>query len=87
LASLQFTELDGAAIAASMGIVQWLESRGDGALRRFHDVLRKHAPPVPDRVHASPGARLAMYEEAFRAASGLPLEEADKAWRAWLKEN
>jgi hypothetical protein len=87
LASLQFTELDGAAIAASMGIVQWLESRGDGALRRFHDVLRKHAPPVPDRVHSSPGARLAMYEEAFRAASGLPLEEADKAWRAWLKEN
>lgn len=87
LSSLQFTELDGAAIAASMGIVQWLESRGDGALRKFHDALRRNAPPVPERVHASPGARRAMYEEAFRAASGLPLEEADKAWRAWLKEN
>lgn len=87
LSSLQFTELDGAAIAASMGIVQWLESRGEGALRQFHDALRRNAPPVPDRVHASPGARRAMYEEAFRAASGMSLEEADKAWRAWLKEN
>ena len=85
IAGLQFTELDGAAIAASMGIVEWLESRGEGALRRFHDALRKNAPPVPDRVHASPGARRAMYEQAFRAATKLGLDEADKAWREWLK--
>ena len=86
IASLQFTELDGAAIAASMGIVEWLESRGEGALRRFHDVLRKNAPAVPERVHSSGGARRAMYEAAFRAAVQLSLDEADKAWREWLKQ-
>ncbi|MBL8861785.1 MAG: hypothetical protein JNK02_07205 [Planctomycetes bacterium] len=83
LASLQFDELEAADIAAAMAIVQWLESRGPGALRRFHDELRKRAPPQPARVIEHAAARFACYEAAFRAATNLGVLEADRAWREW----
>jgi hypothetical protein len=83
LASLSFDELEAADIAASMAIVQWIESRGAGALRRFHDELRRRAPPPPQRVIESSAVRLACYEAAFQAAAGLGVREADQAWRAW----
>lgn len=84
LASLQFNELEMSDIAASMGIVQWLESLGPGTLRKFLDVLRKDAPPSPTRVHALSWERDNMYDEAFKAAAGMTRKEADAAWRTWL---
>lgn len=84
LAALQFDELEGVDIAAAMGIVEWLESRGDGALRRFLDVLRKHAPPAPLRVHPTGIEREIVYQEAFRSAAKMTIAEADQAWRAWI---
>ncbi len=85
LASLQFDELETADIAASMGIVEWLESRGPGALRRFLDVLRQHAPPQPQRVHGTVWERERCYDAAFQAAAKMGWKEADKAWRAWIE--
>ena len=82
LCTKQFTELESAHIAASMGIVQWLESRN--ALRAFHDELRKHAPPSPLRIHDNPYDRIACYEKAFQAAVKLSTKDADAAWRAWF---
>jgi len=84
LASLQFNELESADIAASMGIVEWLESRGPDALRNFHDVLRKNAPPAPARVLSTTGERERMYEAAFQAATGIGWKAADQAWRQWI---
>jgi hypothetical protein len=83
LASLQFDELETADIAAAMGIVSWLESRGDGALRRFLDELRKRAPKPPQRVLSTTWEREACYEAAFQAACKLGLKQADQAWREW----
>lgn len=83
LASLQFDELESADIAASMAIVQWIEGRGPGALRRFHAELRKRAPAQPQRVLETSTQRMVCYEAAFRAAANMGLVEADKAWRAW----
>ncbi len=84
LASLQFNELESSDIAASMGIVEWLESRGPDALRAFLDVLRRTAPPSPTRVLPSSIDRERVYEEAFKAAAGMGWKEADKAWRQWI---
>jgi len=83
LASLQFDELEAADIAASMAIVAWLESRGPGALRRFHAELRRRAPAQPQRVLETAVQRMLCYESAFRAAANMGLAEADQAWRAW----
>lgn len=83
LASLQFDELEGADIAAAMAIVQWIESRGPGALRLFHEELRKRAPPQPQRVLGSVAERFVCYDAAFRAATKLGMNEADVAWREW----
>ena len=84
LASLQFNELESSDIAASMGIVEWLESRGPDALRAFLDVLRRTAPPSPKRVLSTSGERERVYEEAFKAAAGMGWKEADQAWRQWI---
>jgi hypothetical protein len=67
-----------------MGIVEWIESRGPGSLRRFHDVLRKTAPPAPTRVLPNSFDRERVYDEAFKAATGLGWKEADQAWRRWI---
>lgn len=84
LASLQFDELQSADIAASMGIVEWLESLGEGTLRKFLDVLRQRAPPSPTRVLPNSVGRLLVYDEAFKAASGMSCQDADRAWREWV---
>lgn len=83
LASLQFDELETADIAAAMAIVQWIESRGPDALRKFHDELRKRAPAQPQRVLDHVALRIACYDAAFKSATGLGLAEADKTWREW----
>ncbi len=84
LAELQFDELEMPDIAASMGIVQWLEGRGPGSLRKFLDVLRKNAPESPVRVLPQSYDRDRVYDEAFKAAAGMTWKEADAAWRAWI---
>lgn len=84
LASREFNELESADIAASMAIVEWIESRGEGALRRFHDVLRKTAEPAPVRVLPNAILRERVYQEAFQSAVGMGWKEADAAWRQWI---
>jgi len=83
LASLQFDELETADIAAAMAIIQWIESRGPAALRRFHAELRRHAPASPHRVLDTVSQRFVCYDAAFKSATGLGLVEADKTWREW----
>lgn len=84
LAGKQFDELEMPDIAASMGIAQWLESRGPGSLRKFLDVLRKNAPKSPTRVLPQSWDRDRVYNEAFQAAAGVTWKEADAAWRTWI---
>ncbi len=85
LASRQFDELSLADITASMAIVEWIEGHGPGALRAFHDELRKAAPPAPNRVLPNVHLREACYEAAFQAAVRLSWKDADAAWRQWFK--
>ncbi|MBK7643363.1 MAG: hypothetical protein IPJ19_09965 [Planctomycetes bacterium] len=85
LASRQFDELTLPEITASMAIVEWIESHGPGALRAFHDELRKAAPPAPNRVLPNVHLREACYEQAFQAAVKLSWTDADAAWRAWAR--
>jgi hypothetical protein len=84
ISTFEFYALQAADIAASMGIVAWLESLGPQNLRKFHDVVRSRAPYAPARILASRAQREAMYDEAFKAAAGLGWKEADKAWRQWV---
>lgn len=81
LAQLEFFQLELIDIATSMVIVSWLSEKG--ALRRFHDGLRRHAPAVPQRVVTNAHERQRIYDEIFQEAVGLSWREADKAWRAW----
>jgi hypothetical protein len=82
LAARQFNELTLPDIAAAMGIVEWIEGHGPGALRAFHDELRKAAPPAPNRVLPNAFMREECYEKAFQAAVKLSWKDADAAWRA-----
>ncbi len=75
-------------IDIAMGILNWLEERGEGALERFHGVLRRSAPDAPLRVATRGADRQARYDEAFGAAVDLGWRAADEEWRAWfLKTN
>jgi len=85
LASRQFDELTLPDISASMAILEWIESHGAGALRAFHDELRKAAPPAPNRVLPNALLREACYEKAFQASVKLSWKDADAAWRAWFR--
>jgi hypothetical protein len=84
LAGLQFGELTEPDTAAAMGILSWLETRGEGALAAFHAVLRRGSPKAPARVDPDGHARGILYNEAFTAAAGMVRQEADQAWRAWI---
>jgi len=88
VAQKQFSDLELVDVAQGMAVLAWLESRqspgGGSALRSFHEVLRRTAPPTPERVITAAGTRNAAYEEAFRKAVGLSLREADQEWRRWL---
>ena len=89
IASKEFSDLELVDVAHGMAVLAWLESleappAGGSALRAFHDVVRRHAPAPPVRVLAAAGPRNAAYEEAFRAAAGRSLREADLEWRRWL---
>jgi len=86
LARRQFGELSLIEIAMSMGIVSWLESRGEGTLERFHASLRKSAPRAPQRVLLKGAARQARYDAAFQEAVGSGWRGADRAWRSWFLE-
>lgn len=82
LCALEFNQLSLLDIAASMTIVEWLESQ-EGALPRFHAALRESQPKAPTRVITEARERLAAYDTAFQAACGLPWRGADQAWREW----
>lgn len=71
-------------VAVSMAILEWLEQLGDGALARFHRVLRERAPRPPARVIEVARDRQAAYDAAFEAACGAGWREADARWRAWF---
>lgn len=85
IAGRQFNELTLPDITASMAIVEWIEGHGPGALRAFHDELRKAAPPAPNRVLPNSLLREACYDKAFQAAVRLSWKDADAAWRTWFK--
>jgi len=85
IASRQFDELTLPDITASMAIVEWIEGHGPGALRAFHDELRKAAPPAPNRVLPNAPLREACYDKAFQAAVRLSWKDADASWRSWFK--
>jgi hypothetical protein len=85
LAARQFNELTLPDITAAMAIVEWVEGHGPGALRAFHDELRKAAPPAPNRVLPNSLLREACYEKAFQAAVRLSWRDADAAWRTWFR--
>ncbi len=88
LAHKQFSDLELIDVAQGMAILSWLESRaapdGERALGVFHAQLRHSAPALPERVIPDARVRLAAYDAAFRAASGLGLRQADQEWRTWL---
>ncbi len=85
LARREFSQLELIDIATSMAIVEWLESRGDETLLRFHRALRRHklAPHSPRRVIASGHRRQEYFDQAFRAAVGMDHRQADDEWRRW----
>jgi hypothetical protein len=85
IAARQFNELTLPDIAAAMAMVEWIESHGPGALRLFHDELRKAAPPSPNRVLPNALLREAAYEKAFQAAVKRSWKDADAAWRSWFR--
>jgi hypothetical protein len=85
LAARQFDELTLPDISAAMAIVEWIEGHGPGALRAFHDELRKAAPPAPNRVLPNVYLREACYDKAFQAAVRLSWKDADAAWRTWFR--
>ena len=87
LAARQFNELTLPDISAAMAIVEWIETHGPGALRAFHDELRKAAPPAPNRVLPNSILREACYEKAFQAAVRLSWRDADAAWRTWFRSH
>jgi len=84
LAGRDFSELEVLDIAAGMGILEWIASHGELAPRTFHREVRKHAPEVPLRIVPLVHDRLAAYDAAFQAATGVGWREADHAWREWF---
>lgn len=85
LAQLELHNLEMIDVAAGMGILEWVEQRGEAALGRFHDELRKGAPPAPERNLLEGTKRQAVYDAAFRAATGMGFHEADQEWRQWFR--
>lgn len=86
LQQLDFSDLEVIDIATGMGLLEWIDSRGDEALRRFHRALRAGAPKAPARVIQDGNERTALAERAFQEATGMGWREADRAWRAWFLE-
>ena len=83
LAQLQFSQLQFIDIAQAMAIVEWLESQ-PGALKKFHQELRRQAPAPPARLHLSGNDRQRGYDAAFQAACGMGFRQADAEWRKWF---
>lgn len=84
LAQRDFSDLEVLDIAAGMGILEWIDSHGPGALRKFHDEVRKHAPEIPHRIVPLVHDRLAGYDAAFQAATGRGWKAAERTWRKWF---
>ena len=85
LCKLGLHELELLDVATSMVILQWMSQTGsEGALRRFHDVVRQGQPAAPLRIEEDVRKRLATYDEAFQAAVGMGWKKADEAWREWF---
>ena len=84
LAQRDFGDLEVIDIATGMGIIEWIDSCGEGALQRFHLKIREAAPEVPLRLIRVASERVAANDAAFQAAAGMGWVEAEKAWRAWF---
>ncbi|MCE9594656.1 MAG: tetratricopeptide repeat protein [Planctomycetes bacterium] len=72
-------------LGTGMAILEWIESKGPGALGKFHGELRKGQPRSPERVERDVKKRLATYDAALRAATGEGLVAANKAWKDWFR--
>jgi hypothetical protein len=81
-----FSDLEVIDIATGMALLEWIDSRGEESLRRFHRVLRSGAPKAPARIVEDGNERTALAERAFQEATGMGWREADRAWRAWFLE-
>jgi hypothetical protein len=84
LAKKEFGELTRIDIATSMAILEWLLTQ-EGALARFHKVVRETSPKPPLRVIFDGNERRAVYDRAFGAAVQLSMRSADQAWREWFR--
>lgn len=84
LQQLDFSDLEVVDIATGMGLLEWIDSRGEESLRRFHRVLRSGAPRAPARVIQDGNERTALAERAFQEATGMGWREADRTWRTWF---
>ncbi len=84
LSKKEYGELTRIDIATSMAILEWLLTT-DGAMARFHAVLRETAPLPPLRVILNGNDRRAVYDRAFGAAVQLSMRGADQAWREWFR--
>lgn len=85
LARKSFSELSLLDVAVGMAILEWIDAQEGEASARFHAALRAAAPQPPLRVIEAARERLAAYDEAFRAATGLDARAADRAWQRWLR--
>jgi hypothetical protein len=81
----EFSDLGLVELATGMAILEWIDSHGAGALGKFHAALRKGQPRPPDRVEKDARKRMALYDTAFRAATGESLVAANAAWKEWFR--
>lgn len=84
LVQTEFPDLDYASIGAGMGVLDWIEASGPGALARFHEIVHDGQPNPPIRVDPNAKRRNETYDAAFRAATGRTMRQADEEWRAWF---
>lgn len=85
LAAKDLGDLELIDIATSIQILSWMiQTAEPGALRAFHDEVRKGQPPAPVRVLRDVRERHAVYDRAFGAAMGMPWKRVDREWRQWV---
>jgi hypothetical protein len=71
-------------VAYGMAIIEWIEAQGDGALGRFHTVVRATAPERGS-VFGKGSERIARWERVFQESVRRGRRQAEADWIAWSK--